>query len=73
MILQAIEHDEANERPTTVADCTVVIPTYNERENIGELIPRVLEVPRFRVLVVDDNSPDGTAEIVRDLARGAPR
>jgi dolichol-phosphate mannosyltransferase len=73
MILQAIEHDQANERPTTVADCTVVIPTYNERENIGELIPRVLEVPRFRVLVVDDNSPDGTAEIVRDLARGEPR
>ena len=73
MILQAIEHDQTNERPTTVADCTVVIPTYNERENIGELIPRVLEIPRFRVLVVDDNSPDGTAEIVRDLARGEPR
>lgn len=73
MILQAIEHDQANNRLTTVADCTVVIPTYNERENIGELIPRVLEIPRFRVLVVDDNSPDGTAEIVRDLARGEPR
>lgn len=73
MILQAIEHDQANERLTTVADCTVVIPTYNERENIGELIPRVLELPRFRVLVVDDNSPDGTAEIVRDLARDEPR
>lgn len=73
MILQAIEHDQANKRLTTVADCTVVIPTYNERENIGELIPRVLEIPRFRVLVVDDNSPDGTAEIVRDLARGEPR
>ncbi len=59
--------------PVTVADCTVVVPTYNERENIGELLHRILALPRFRVLVVDDNSPDGTAEIVEQAARADPR
>ena len=56
-----------------LADCTVVIPTYNERENIAELIQRILEMSRFRVLVVDDNSPDGTAGIVADMAAHEPR
>ena len=58
---------------SAVADCTIVIPTYNERENIRALLPRILESPRFRVLVVDDNSPDGTAGIVADIARAEPR
>jgi len=45
----------------------VVVPTYNERENIGKLIDAVLPmVPGLNILVVDDNSPDGTAEIVRE-------
>src|SRR5262245_25674343 len=56
-----------------VADCTVIIPTYNERDNIGALIPRILDVPRFRVLIVDDNSPDGTAEVVAEIVRSEPR
>lgn len=56
-----------------IADCTVVIPTYNERENIVDLINRVLAWPRFRVLVVDDNSPDGTAAMVAAMAAGEPR
>lgn len=56
-----------------VADCTVVIPTYNERDNIGALLERVLALPRFRALVVDDNSPDGTAEIVARIAADEPR
>ncbi len=44
----------------------VVVPTYNEAENIGRLIPQVLERdPGITILVVDDNSPDGTAEVVR--------
>jgi dolichol-phosphate mannosyltransferase len=59
--------------PTDIADCTVIIPTYNERENIGALLPQVLKLPRFRVLVVDDNSPDGTAEVVARLASEEPR
>ncbi|GAB4214915.1 MAG: polyprenol monophosphomannose synthase [Roseiflexaceae bacterium] len=72
-----ISHDAGREggttRPATTADCTVVIPTYNERENIAALLPRVLELPRFRVLVVDDGSPDGTGEIVRSIAASEPR
>lgn len=55
------------------ADCTVVIPTYNERENIGTLIPHIIADPRFKVLVVDDNSPDGTGQIVADLAQQCDR
>lgn len=51
-----------------VTDVRVVIPTYDEAENIGMLIQRIHEVlPNVGVLVVDDSSPDGTA----DVARGA--
>ncbi|PID81541.1 dolichyl-phosphate beta-D-mannosyltransferase [bacterium DOLZORAL124_64_63] len=47
----------------------VVVPTYNEADNIGELIPQILaQDTRLSVLVVDDNSPDGTAAIVKGLA-----
>jgi len=46
----------------------VVIPTYNEAENIGRIVPLVLaRHPDLSVLVVDDNSPDGTGAIVRAL------
>lgn len=46
----------------------VVIPTYNESENIVKLLPSVLEqAPGLHVLIVDDNSPDGTAGVVRDM------
>jgi dolichol-phosphate mannosyltransferase len=47
----------------------VIIPTYNEKENIGLLISRIKSlVPGIHILVVDDNSPDGTSQIVKDLA-----
>lgn len=47
----------------------VVIPTYNERTNISQLIPEILKLRSdIAVLVVDDNSPDGTSDIVRDFA-----
>lgn len=50
-----------------------VIPTYNERENIAQLIPAIERaVPGLHVLVVDDSSPDGTAAMVLDLARQRP-
>ena len=46
----------------------VVVPTYNEADNVGRLIPLILERDeRISVLVVDDNSPDGTADIVKSL------
>lgn len=46
----------------------VIIPTYNERENIAQILEVVLEVQKgYHVLVIDDNSPDGTADIVKGL------
>jgi len=52
----------------------VAIPTYNEAENIARIIPRVLEQdPRIEVLVVDDNSPDGTGQIADGIAERDPR
>ena len=51
----------------------VIVPTYNERENIETLIDRVRSaVPDAAVLVVDDKSPDGTAEVVRGIQARAP-
>lgn len=58
-------------RATPVLEPTaavVVVPTYNEADNIGRLVPLILaRDPRLSVLVVDDGSPDGTAAIVKAL------
>ena len=52
----------------------VIIPTYNEQENIGNIIPLVLsQDERLEVLVVDDNSPDGTAGTVKSLMADNPK
>ncbi len=52
----------------------VVIPTYNERESIGSLIREVLSLSlELNILVVDDNSPDGTGAIVSKLAEESPK
>ncbi|MBU0648065.1 polyprenol monophosphomannose synthase [Patescibacteria group bacterium] len=52
----------------------IVIPTYNERDNICELIEEIfLLVPDIFLLVIDDNSPDGTGQIVKDLQRQYPK
>ena len=49
---------------------TVVIPTYNEAENLPKLVSALFALPleNLRILVVDDNSPDGTGEIAEELA-----
>jgi len=48
---------------------TVIVPTYNERENIVPLVQQLLDLPLgLRVIVVDDNSPDGTGELADALA-----
>ncbi|MDR0976504.1 MAG: polyprenol monophosphomannose synthase [Prevotellaceae bacterium] len=52
----------------TASDSIVIIPTYNERENIENIIRAVFaQAKAFHVLVVEDGSPDGTADIVRRL------
>jgi len=57
----------------------VILPTYNERDNIRTVIDAIFKVGRqltattFSVLVVDDNSPDGTAKIVRELQKSQSR
>jgi dolichol-phosphate mannosyltransferase len=51
----------------------IVVPTYNEARNISRLIPHLLAYPRVRVLVIDDNSPDGTGDAVAALALREPR
>lgn len=51
----------------------VIIPTYNEKENIEKIIRKVFSLPmEFHVLVVEDNSPDGTAAIVKTLINEFP-
>ena len=52
----------------------ICIPTYNEKENIEDIVTAVLqEVPLAHVLVADDNSPDGTGQIADRLCAGDPR
>ncbi len=51
----------------------VIIPTYNERENIENILRAVLDQPHgFHVLIVDDSSPDGTGDIVRTIQKEFP-
>ncbi len=57
----------------TQSNCLVIIPTYNEKENVAAIIQAVFELPRlFHILIIDDNSPDGTAAIVKELQKQHP-
>jgi dolichol-phosphate mannosyltransferase len=52
----------------------VIVPTYNERDNLPRKVPQILDQdPRIDVLVVDDTSPDGTGELAADMAAADPR
>jgi len=53
-------------------DIQVIIPTYNERDNLPGLVRAILARDRYRVMVVDDNSPDGTGQVAEDLADEFP-
>ncbi|MCA9525738.1 MAG: glycosyltransferase, partial [Myxococcales bacterium] len=52
----------------------IIIPTYNERENLPELLDRVLAaLPVAHILIVDDGSPDGTGQLADERAAADPR
>ena len=56
-----------------MADSLVIIPMYNEKENASSIIEAVLKLHvEFDILVIDDNSPDGTADIVKDKVKEYP-
>ncbi|MDR0873536.1 MAG: polyprenol monophosphomannose synthase [Prevotellaceae bacterium] len=56
-----------------MSDSIVIIPTYNEKENIESIIRYVFKLPKaFHILVVDDGSPDGTAQIIKTLQSEFP-
>jgi dolichol-phosphate mannosyltransferase len=56
-----------------MSDVTVVVPTYNEAENLASLLPKLLALPdRVSVIVVDDGSPDGTGALADTFARDFP-
>lgn len=56
-----------------MSDCIIIIPTYNERENLEKMVRKVFSLKKdFHLLIVDDNSPDGTAQIVKDLQKEFP-
>ena len=53
-----------------MSDSLIIIPTYNEKENIEKIICKVFSLEKdFHILIVDDGSPDGTANIVKDLQK----
>jgi dolichol-phosphate mannosyltransferase len=65
---------EAREQPGDLQPVLVVIPTYNERENLGPIVARLhAALPAVHVLVVDDGSPDGTGDLADDLAEADDR
>ena len=57
-----------------MSDCIIIIPTYNERENIEKMVRKVmtLKEKEFNLLIVDDGSPDGTGAIVKTLMQEFP-
>ncbi len=54
---------------------SVILPTYNETKNLEELFDRIkssLDVEKYEIILVDDDSPDGTAEKAREFAESFP-
>ena len=55
------------------SDSIVIIPTYNEKENIENIIRAVFALEKyFHILIIEDNSPDGTADIVKRMQQEFP-
>ena len=70
-----MKKSNTNTEPTTSRpnDSIVIIPTYNEKENIEKIIHAIFSLPKeFHILIIDDGSPDGTAQIVKNLQTEFP-
>ncbi len=59
--------------PHSACRAVVLLPTYNERDNLLRILPAILEAAPVDVLVIDDNSPDGTGELAREYASARHR
>jgi len=70
-VSSAANHTSAGKSPGQRA--LVVVPTYNERDNVEELVGRLLDLPGLDVLFVDDGSPDGTAQLIEVAASSSSR
>ncbi len=74
-VVQFDSHPRKSPDAWVAPQLAVIVPSYNERENIALLYEKVtaaLGATPFEFIVVDDNSPDGTSEVVRDMARRHP-
>ena len=73
---ETVERGAPSEDGDGSLELTITVPTFNERENVVPLLQRLQTVLTgivFEVVFVDDDSPDGTAELVRQIARTTPR
>jgi dolichol-phosphate mannosyltransferase len=71
--MSVMENMEQRSESGGIGRVLVIIPTYNERENLPWIVPAVLSAAPVEVLVADDNSPDGTGDIADELAAGDER
>lgn len=70
------ENSNVNDRQTGPAELSIVLPTYNESKNVPivvELLDKALAGVAWEVIVVDDNSPDGTSQVTAEIAQRDPR
>lgn len=74
-VIQFDPHSRNAPEPWVAPQLAVIVPSYNERENVGLLYEKVAVALRgipFEFIVVDDNSPDGTSSLVREMAQRHP-
>ena len=69
------EHVMTEDQQSVPIELSIVVPTFNERDNVEELVERIEQVlpdRRWELIFIDDDSPDGTTDFVRGLAQSKP-
>ncbi len=69
----ASDSREKTASKTPVSEAVVLLPTYNEIENLARIVPAILDAAPVDVWILDDNSPDGTGVVADELAESNPR